>query len=327
MIYIKDFALGMTISGIYLCSDISPATKKSGQPYSIITLMDKTGSIKLKDWDMPPEKLLFKTGDYVIVDNASVSEYNSTLELKKGPGLMHAALPGTYAEDDYIPVSERDFRSLKNDLADLIDSVSDRDYRMLLRSFFVGDTDLMIKFNTHYAATSNHQNYKYGLLEHTVNVASICKKLSPMYPFVNQDLVITAALLHDIGKVRELAEYPEVDYTTEGSLLGHIVIGIIMVEDKIKQIPDFPEEKKIELEHCIVAHHGKKEWDSPEVPKMVEPMLLHLADMIDSRMMAADRHFRTSKPDENGWYPRLNSFEGKKVKISEGIDQKKSDQT
>ena len=172
-------------------------------------------------------------------------------------------------------------------------------YKTLLKSFFVDDKETAAEFKRHSAAKSIHHGYIGGLLEHSLAVARMCDYYTTYYKRLNRDLLITAALLHDIGKIYELSGFPENDYTDAGQLLGHIVMGTMMIRDRIKDIPDFPAKAANELEHCILAHHGELEYGSPKKPALLEALALSFADNTDAKIQTFMEALDAK--DESGW--------------------------
>ena len=160
----------------------------------------------------------------------------------------------------------------------------DPSIQKLASSYFLEDKAFVKKFCFHSAAKSVHHGFVGGLLEHTLSVIKLCDFYTKSYPALNRDLLLTAALFHDIGKVQELSAFPENDYTDDGQLLGHIVIGTMMVADRIKEIPGFPAKTAAELKHCILAHHGELEYGSPKKPALLEALALNFADNTDAKM-------------------------------------------
>lgn len=169
---------------------------------------------------------------------------------------------------------------------DYIDRINNSHLKALLLSFF-GDSCIAKAIQSHSAAKVIHQAYVGGLVNHTLHVAQVCEYYSQMYPAINRDLLITAALLHDIGKTVELSEFPANDYTDEGTMLGHIVIGLDMVSQHCAQIQGFPLNLREELLHCIAAHHGKLDYGSPVAPHIIEAIALHRADEVDAALTTA----------------------------------------
>ena len=167
--------------------------------------------------------------------------------------------------------------------------------KALLNKYFVEDKEFIETFKGHSAAKSVHHGFTGGLLEHTLSVATNCDYFSNQYPFLDRDLLITAAIFHDIGKVRELSDFPRNDYTDEGQLIGHIVIGAQILYERTARIPDFPATLKNELIHCILAHHGELEYGSPKKPALAEAVALNLADNADARMQTLTEIFTAGK--------------------------------
>ena len=157
------------------------------------------------------------------------------------------------------------------------------------------DREFLKSFEEHSAAKTVHHGFIGGLMEHTLSVARLCDYMASAYPVIKRDLLITAALLHDVGKTRELSSFPLNDYTDEGQLLGHIVIGAQMVHDLAKEIPDFPEKIENQVIHCILAHHGELEYGSPKKPALAEAVALNLADNTDARMETLTEIFHADK--------------------------------
>jgi len=153
-----------------------------------------------------------------------------------------------------------------------------------LEAFFVEDEAFIKKFKNTSAAKTVHHGFMGGLLEHSLSVTRLCAKMSENYDFLNRDLLISCAMLHDVGKVRELSEFPRNDYTDEGNFIGHIVIGYEMVIEKIRHIPDFPEILANEVGHCILSHHGELEYGSPKKPAIAEAIALSMADNMDAKL-------------------------------------------
>ena len=200
----------------------------------------------------------------------------------------------------------KNVEELYQKLTNLVHSVKNPDLHRLLAVFFVEDTEFIKKFRFSSAAKSVHHGFVGGLLEHTVSVAQLCDFYAGRYEILNRDLLITAALCHDIGKTKELSAFPENDYTDEGQLLGHIMIGSQMIHDKIREIEGFPEKLERELQHCVLAHHGELEYGSPKKPALAEAAALNLADNTDARMETLTEIFQAAGPQED-WlgYNRL----------------------
>lgn len=202
---------------------------------------------------------------------------------------------GEYDPADYLPTSENSVDDMQSQLRDLINSVKNPYLSQLLKKLFVEDQEFMKVFEGHSAAKTVHHGFIGGLMEHTLGVTRLCDYMANAYPLLNRDLLITTALLHDVGKTKELSAFPMNDYTDEGQLLGHIVIGAQMVHDLVKEIPDFPEKLENQVIHCILAHHGELEYGSPKKPALAEAVALNLADNTDARMETLTEIFHADK--------------------------------
>ena len=170
------------------------------------------------------------------------------------------------------------------ELLAFIKSVKNPYLNRLLSSFFVDDAAFAKAFQFHSAAKTVHHGFVGGLLEHTLSVTKLCDYYTGYYKELNRDLLITAAIFHDIGKTKELSRFPENDYTDDGQLLGHIIIGTEMVSERMKEIEGFPASIAVELKHCILAHHGELEYGSPKKPALLEALALNFADNTDAKM-------------------------------------------
>ena len=287
------------IREIYLCKGVSSAVTKNGKEYLNVQLMDRTGTIDGKIWE-PGDAGIddFSKHDYVEV-NADVNVWNNAkqLNIKR----VRVAREGEYDPAEYLPVSPRDNEEMFKELLGFIDSVKDPHYNALLKKLFVEDEELSKKFRTCSAAKTVHHGFVGGLMQHTLGVAGVCDYISGKYEVLNRDLLITAALCHDIAKTKEFTAFPENDYTDDGQLLGHIVMGSEMVGAAAAQIEGFPHTHLSQLQHCILAHHGKYEFGSPKLPALVEAMALNLADEMDSKIEIFTELFENSADKKGQW--------------------------
>lgn len=280
MRYINEFREGDSISDIYLCKSKNIAKTKAGKTYYSLILQDKTGVIDTKIWELNNGIDNFEQMDYVRIEG-NVTSFQGNLQLNVRR--LRRAKSGEFAPQDYIPCTARDITTMYKELTGYINHVQNIYLRQLLVAFF-GDKAFAQKFKEHSAAKRVHHGFMGGLLEHTLNVTKMCDFYCTQYPVLNRDLLITAAICHDIGKINELSDFPENDYTDEGQLIGHIVMGTIMIDEKIKKIPNFPTKLANELKHCILAHHGELEYGSPKKPALIEALALNFADNTDAKM-------------------------------------------
>jgi 3'-5' exoribonuclease len=184
---------------------------------------------------------------------------------------------------DYLPKSKKDLDKLMNIIYSKIESIKNINLKALLKSFF-DDPEFVEKFKKAPAATKVHQPYLGGLLEHTYNLVRICETLCDIYQEINREFLITMALLHDIGKLREYAYDKTIEYTDEGKLLGHIVIGMEMIDQKIKSLDNFPPDLELMLKHTLLSHHGHFEFGSPKLPSILTAIALHYADEVEAKI-------------------------------------------
>ena len=254
MKYIESLREGEKVNEVYLCKFKQAALTKAGKAYDNVILQDKTGTIDAKIWD--PGSLGiddFDELDYIAV-TGDVTSFQGAYQLNIKR--LRKAQQGEYLPEDYLPCSDKDVDLMYEELLGFIQSVRAPYLRQLLESFFVQEEGFAKNFKFHSAAKSVHHGFVGGLLEHTLGVTKNCDYFAQAYPMLDRDLLITAAIFHDIGKLSELSAFPRNDYTDEGQLLGHIMIGAQMVSDRIRTIAGFPETKARELLHCILSHHG-----------------------------------------------------------------------
>lgn len=282
MKYLKDYRDGERVQDVYLCKHRQAAVTKNGKTYWNVILQDKSGTMDAKVWDpnsMGIEE--FEPMDYVEV-LGDVSSFQSSLQISVKR--VRVCREGEYNPADYLPVSEKNIEEMYQEVLGMIQRTKNPFLKELLEAFFVKDTDFIKKFKNSSAAKTVHHGYVGGLLEHTLSVAQMCEFYCKQYPMLKRDLLITAALCHDMGKIREISPFPLNDYTDDGNLLGHIVMGVEMVGEKIREISGFPSVLAGEIKHCILSHHGELEFGSPKKPALMEAVALSFADNTDAKM-------------------------------------------
>lgn len=297
MRFINELKEGDIVSGVYLCKTKQALKTKAGKNYYSLLLQDKTGTVDTKIWELNGGIEHFEPLDFIKIEG-QVTLFQGTPQLNVRRA--RRAEEGTYNPADYMPVSRYDIETMYKELLQFCSRLTQPYLRALAESFFLKDAAFIKSFKSHSAAKSVHHGFVGGLLEHTLSVVKLCDFYTMRYPMLNKDLLITAAMLHDIGKTKELSLFPENDYTDAGQLIGHIVIGVEMIHDKIKEISGFPEILENELKHCIVAHHGELEYGSPKKPALMEAMALNLADNTDAKMETMTELFG-SAPDTLEW--------------------------
>ena len=313
MKFINELREGEKISGIYLCKHKQAAKNKNGKPYENLILQDKTGTIDGKIWE--PNSLgidEFDPLDYIdVVGDVTSFQGSLQVSIKRA----RKAGEGEYDPGNYLPVSDKNVDTMYQELLGCAAQVKNPYLHRLLMSFFEEDEEFVRAFKGNSAAKTVHHGFIGGLLEHTLSVTKLCQYYCKTYPILNQYLLLTSAMLHDIGKTKELSPFPKNDYTDDGQLLGHIMIGAEMVHDKAREIPGFPEKLESEVKHCILAHHGELEYGSPKKPALAEAVALNLADNTDAKMETLTEIFNGAG-EQKDWLGYNRFFESNLRKSS-----------
>jgi len=312
MRYLKDLREGDMLSETYLCKSKQVLQTKAGKNYYSLILQDKSGTVDGKIWDLGPGIDHFDAMDYIRVDAQVVSFQNS---LQMNIRRVHKCHEGEYDPREYMPCTDKDVKELFQELTCYIKSMKNEYLRTLAENYFIEDKAAAKAFANHSAAKAVHHGFIGGLLEHTVSVTRMCDYIAKNYPVVNRDLLLTAAMFHDVGKTKELSTFPENDYTDAGQLLGHIYIGAELVGKLASEIPGFPEKLKHELMHCILAHHGELEYGSPKKPALAEALALSMADNLDAKLETMTELFNGT--DEKGWLGFQKLFDSNVRKTSQ----------
>ena len=313
MKYINELREGNRMSGVYLCKHKQSAVTKNGKQYENVILQDRTGTIDAKIWD--PNSMgidEFEALDYVDI-SGDITVFNGALQVSIKRA--RKAGEGEYNPADYLPTSRYDIDTMYQELLSWIGTVKNQYLSAILTYYFIQDQETVKRFRMSSAAKSVHHGFVGGLLEHTLNVTKLCDFYTKAYPALNRDLLLTAAIFHDIGKTKEISAFPMNDYTDDGQLLGHIMIGAEMLHDAIREIPDFPAKVESELKHCILAHHGELEYGSPKKPALMEAAALNMADNTDAKMETFTELFDNAK-DPNEWLGYNRLFESNIRKTS-----------
>ena len=301
-IYIADLAgfdEGKTFDSFFLVLAKQLRTTKSNKPYLNLILGDKTGQVEARVWEPGDPRIArdFERGDIVKV-RGSFSRYEDRAQVKVDQ--LRKAAAGEADKMDMLPATTRDVDELWAKLMASVESVANIDLKRLLTTL-LADTDLARAYREAPAARQLHHAWLGGLLEHVVSLLGLADRVAAHYPLLlDRDLLVTGVILHDIGKVRELEWESGFDYTVEGVLLGHIQIGVDLVEKTIASLSDFPERLRTIVIHMILSHHGKLEFGSPKLPMIPEALALNFVDDLDAKMMAVQQAFekasREGKP-------------------------------
>lgn len=313
MRYINTLHEGETIRNIYLCKTKRSAETRNGKPYDNLVLQDKTGTLDGKIWDPNSQGIEDYDEMEFIEVYGEVTSYNNNLQLNIKQ--LRRADEGEYVPADYMPTSENSVDGMYDALLGYVSQIENPYLRQAVEYYFVKDEAFIKRFKAHSAAKSVHHGFSGGLLEHTLSVTRLCEYYVRSYGIFNKDLLYAAALFHDIGKTKELSAFPENDYTDDGQLLGHIVIGVEMAGEAIRSVPDFPETLANELKHCIVAHHGELEYGSPKKPALAEALALNHADCTDAKFQTLKEIFKDKTTTDWLGYNRLFESNLRKTSI------------
>ncbi len=303
---IAEMYEGERVEGIYLVRAKNLAVTRAGKPFLTVKLGDRSGEIDAKVWEQAERMAQeFSKGDFLQVVG-QVTEYNGKLQM--------SIQSLTRVEDqkidpaDLLPASPRDPEEMWTELLTAMGRVKDPHYGQLLKTIY-DDRTLAEKMRRAPAAKGMHHAYLGGLLEHTLSLFQLGERIAPHYPEVNQDLLRTGILLHDLGKVEELTYFRGIDYSDRGRLLGHISIELERISEAIRSLPDFPEEKAVLLKHLLLSHHGKEEFGSPVKPMVVEALLLHMLDDLDAKVQVFRQLMNDPSPERwSRYHPLLGQY-------------------
>jgi 3'-5' exoribonuclease len=301
----KDFYVGdaprhenkvITSSFVVAVKQIKP--RKSGEPYLALTLADRSGQIEAKMWDNVGDCINCFEQDHFVKVKGLINRYNQRFQLTIHK--LRRLEDDEVDFSDYLAKTTKDIDELWRTLGDFVASFQDAHLKALVQSF-MNDPDIATAYRCAPAAKTLHHAYIGGLLDHVVSLFKSCDLVCRNYPQINRDLLLTGAFLHDIGKIHELTYKRSFTYTTRGQLLGHMVIELEMLQQKLQLIPDFPPEVKTLLEHLIISHHGQYEFGSPKLPMFPEALMLHYLDDLDSKMESMRAHFEREAGVESPW--------------------------
>jgi 3'-5' exoribonuclease len=281
---IANLSLNTQINDVFLLKNKEFRVRRDKKTIDMFfKIADKTGEIEAINWDVSSNKV----EELGKIEFARVQGH---VTKKKSDGTLQATVSSLSKTDpldldysDYLPQSKKDLDKLMDIVYSNIESIKNIYLKKLLKTFF-DDQEFVEKFKKAPAATKVHQPYLGGLLEHTCNLVRICETICDIYKEINCEFLITMALLHDIGKVREYTYNRVIEYTDEGKLLGHIAIGLEMIDQKIKSLDNFPLDLELMIKHTLLSHHGHFEFGSPKLPSILAAIALHYADEIEAKI-------------------------------------------
>ncbi len=304
--YINEIKENDHVDSLFLVQEKSSAITKTGNPYLKLRLVDRSGEIEGRIWTsaenfadaFEKDGLVHCTGRAVSFQERLQLNITSIESVKEEEILF----------SDFFPMTEKNIEGMFQSLLEICRQVKDPHLGRLLQLFW-DDESFVKQFKMAPASKWLHHNYLGGLLEHTLSLAQLVLRIKDHYPGLNVDLLLTAAIFHDLGKVDELSYHRSFDYSDEGRLLGHIILGIEKMEDKIRQLPDFPKELSTLLKHFLLSHHGQYLWGSPKKPMTLEAVMLHFIDDMDAKINGIQQFIKKEVPEGARWSTYHRMFE------------------
>jgi 3'-5' exoribonuclease len=291
----KDFFIAdaarfenMTVTSYFALSSLSVREKKQGGQYLALTLTDKTGTMEARMWDEIADALASCSEGCYVKAQGQISKYQGKFQITLQK--MRNAAESEIDPADYLPATRFDVDEMWAELRSYVSQFTNPDLKRLVFSF-LDDEAIAAAYRTAPAAKRLHHAWLGGLLEHVVTLVRICLATAPFYPEVDPDLLVTGAILHDVGKTRELHWKNSFGYTLEGQMIGHISIAQGMLIEKIKELEPFPGKLRMLVEHMILSHHGKYEFGSPKLPMTPEALLLNVLDDLEAKMQVLRNEF------------------------------------
>ena len=308
--FINQLGDGEAVNQVFLAAEKQVRRNRTGNPYIQVRLSDRTGAVNGLMWNANDGMArAFQSGDFVRVEGTS-QFYNGSLQIIANH--IERAEPGEVDQDEFYHLTSSDIDQLRARVTEMLRSIKNFHLRNLAECFLIDD-QFMNKLGHAPAAIKNHHAFHGGLMDHVVQLMEVVLSVAPHYPQLDTDLILMGAFLHDIGKVRELSYDPDFAYTDEGQLIGHVVIGVEMLGEKIDETVKlsgerFPDELAWRLKHMILSHHGQYEFGSPKVPMTIEAMALHLLDNLDAKIVNFEALMREDVNLDSHWttyFPNL----------------------
>jgi 3'-5' exoribonuclease len=297
-IYLKDIKQGDKVVSSFLVNEKNMAFSLKGSPYLNVRLKDRTGELDGKVWENAVElDKLFRKGDIIFIEGRAAN-YKNAIQISITN--IRKLSPDDVEAGDYLPAVNADVDELFNEMLGYIASIKDKSLRALLNAFFQEEETVSL-FKRAPAAKGFHHIYLGGLLEHTLSVVRLLQKTADHYPELNRDMLIAGGILHDIGKIHEFSYQSIIDYSDEGRLIGHIVMGVEMINKKIAAMDNFPQQLALELRHIILSHHGEFEYGSPKRPKTLEALVVHYIDDLDAKFNAFKTLMADPGSNDSDW--------------------------
>lgn len=295
---IADIRPNQDVAGVFVVEEKQLRRAKTGKPFLTLTLRDKTGSLTARLWENAAEAAQIFTDHKVFRIQGRSEQFRDELQIhvhKADPVPVESVDPS-----DFLPVCPRDRQVLWNECKNLLKNIKAAPYHTLIRCF-LSDKSLMQRFVKAPAAKSIHHAYLGGLLEHTVGVMRLTNLIAAQYPSLDRDLLLLGAFLHDIGKIHEFTYDLVIDHSDVGRLVGHMVLGVEILDEKLAVCQNFPRETGMLLKHLILSHHGETDYGAVQLPMTREAFALHFADDLDAKINSVDEIISKSENPDSTW--------------------------
>ncbi len=305
-VFVGEMVENQNVDSVFLLAEKHIAETRSGGSYLRLRLSDRTGEIEGRVWEQALELAKEFQKDDFVRTKGRIIRYQDTLQII----IHHIERVSDSSVDpcDFLPTSTRDIETMWEELQAMARRIGNQSLRGLIDAF-LQDPDFSAKFKRAPAAKKLHHVYIGGLLEHTLNVCHLVLAIKPVYPGLNQDVLLAGAILHDIGKIDELTYTRSFNYSDQGRLLGHIVMGAEMLERKLSTLKGFSEELSLVLKHLIISHHGQYLWGSPKRPKTLEAVILHYLDDMDAKFNGVQDFMEKQTPFNSRWTEHHRIFD------------------
>lgn len=311
---VQELVDGESVEEIYVLSEKQLRANRNGNLYMLATLRDQTGSISGLMWNVTEKSVSHIEASAFVKVQAKVQMHQGSMQMILTR--IEIVDPAGLDPEEFAPKPQCDVEQLARRLRELLGEIDDEPIRVLLQRY-LDDENFMEAFSQSPAGTKAHHAYLGGLMEHVVNMLEVAVRIADLYPAVDFNLVKAGVFLHDTGKVRELGCQDSFVYTDEGQLLGHLVIGVEMLNEKISELvtetgKPFPRETALRIKHLILSHHGSYEFGSPKLPMTPEAVVLHHIDNLDAKVNEFLRDIADDPNSNSSWTP-FNQRLGRKL--------------
>ena len=320
--FVSQLAHNESVSQVFLAADKQLRPNRNGNLYLQVDLSDRSGSVNARQWNASEQDYrAFDNGDYVHVEGAT-QLFQGNIQLIANR--IRKARPDEVDESDFVTLQSEDVNRMQARLAEILQGLQSRPLARLANAF-LDDQEFMGKFVRAPAGMKNHHAYQGGLLEHVVSLMELVLVVAPRYPQLDRDKLLMGAFLHDAAKVDELSYERDIAYTDEGQLLGHMVLGITLLDEKVRQIvtkegQPFPQRLATELKHMIISHHGQYEYGSTKLPMTLEAIALHLLDNLDAKLANFTQLMKDCPNVDSNWTQYFSQLGRKLFKASQDTD-------